>query len=104
MRRGQTVRTQERNQECKPGKVSRQEAIEIAKSAYENILVQHGITKADAAEIVERYNAFACELADVWRVAFEYRELPDQESPNAHPPLYTIDKDTGMIIQEQLTG
>jgi hypothetical protein len=102
VQQGRTVGTQD-NRVCKPSKVSRKEAIEIAKIAYEKLLIQHGSTKPDAAEIVKQYNAFSCELAHVWRVVFEYKELPDQEPPNAHPPLYTIDKDTGMIIQEQLT-
>jgi hypothetical protein len=104
VREGATVGTGRRNQACKPSKISRQEAIEIARSAYEKLLVARGDTKPTAAATVERYNAFACELTDVWRIIFEYRELPGQEPPNAHPPFYTISKETGMIIQEQPTG
>jgi hypothetical protein len=103
VREGLTVKSDGHNPTCKSGKISRQEAIGIARGAYEKLLVNHGDTQANAVNIVRRYNAFACELSDVWRIVFEYRELPDQEPPNAHPPFYTIDKETGTIIQEQLT-
>lgn len=77
--------------------ISKTEAIEIAKKHFTDFLVSYG----DAKEHVNEYDAVACELANAWRVFFEYRAAPGQSLatlPNSNPPNYIIDKGTGRII------
>lgn len=73
------------------------EAIEIAKKHFVDFLVSQG----DAKDHVNAYDAVACELANAWRVFFEYRAAPGQNRatlPNSNPPNYVIDKKSGKIM------
>lgn len=78
-------------------RISGAKAIEIAKKHFVDFLV----SKGDAREHVNDYDAFVCELDNAWRVFFEYHAAPDRNTatlPNSNPPSYVIDKKTGEII------
>ena len=74
--------------------ISKSKAIEIAKTHFADLLVSYG----DASEDIYEHDAVACELANSWRVFFEYKTSPGKSLatlPNSNPPNYIIDKRTG---------
>jgi hypothetical protein len=77
--------------------INESRAIKIASEHFGDFLESYGDPKA----IVNDYDARPCELANAWRVFFEYRPVPGQPIatlPNTNPPNYVIDKHTGKII------
>lgn len=77
--------------------ISEAEAVEIAKKHFVDFLEAQGDTKNH----VNDYDAVACELANAWRVFFEYRAAPGKSPstlPNSNPPNYVVDKKSGEIL------
>lgn len=77
--------------------INETEAVEIARRHFADFLASYG----DDREHVAEYDVVACELANAWRVFFEYRMKPGESlatMPNTNPPNYVIDKRTGEII------
>ncbi|SRR6266851_3981567 len=78
--------------------IDKEQAIEIAKKAARQAYGPKGVD-------IDQFVILPCEQAKVWRVIFDYRLDPGQDTsslPNAGFPKYVIDKRTGEILYKEL--
>src|SRR5207245_8299770 len=86
------------NLESNDRRIDKEQAIAIAKRAAQQAYGPKGLD-------IDQFVILPCEQAKVWRVIFDYRLDPGQDTssmPNAGFPKYVIDKRTGEILYKEL--